>query len=59
MTDYEKAMLHVELAFRRVSDALRKDGETNIEDAFHAMAEELGTLAEEARSEALSQAKRD
>lgn len=49
MTDYEKAMLHIELAFRRVSDALRQGGETNIENALYAMAEEIGGLAEEAR----------
>ena len=49
MTDYEKAMLHVELALRRTSDGLRKKGETGIEDAMWALAEEIATLAEETR----------
>lgn len=49
MTDYEKTMLHVELALRRTSDALRAKGETNIENALWALAEEIANLAEEAR----------
>lgn len=54
MTDYEKAMLHIELAFTRVRDALRRNGETCIEDAFHAMFQELDRLlAEENRQASL------
>jgi hypothetical protein len=47
MSDYQRAMLHVELALRRVSDKLRAGGETNIEDALWAVAEEIGSLSEE------------
>jgi hypothetical protein len=50
--DYEKAMLHMELALRRTSDALRRKGEANIEDAMWLLAEEISTLAEEARQAA-------
>jgi hypothetical protein len=49
MTDYEKTMLHLELALRRACDALRKKGETNIEDALWSLAGEIATLAEETR----------
>lgn len=50
MTDYEKAMLHIELALRRTSDSLRQGGETNIENALWALAEQIATLAEETRA---------
>lgn len=49
LTDYEKSMLHVELALRRTSDALRQGGETTIQDALWALAEQIATLAEETR----------
>jgi hypothetical protein len=49
MSEYQKAMLHIELALRRVSDALRQGGETNTEDALHAVAEEIASLVEEER----------
>lgn len=52
MSDYEKAMLHVELALRRTSQSLRQGGETNIEDALWMLAGHLGELAEEARQAA-------
>lgn len=54
MSDYDIAMMHVELAFRRTASDLRKKGDASIEDALFAVAEELATLAEEAR-----QSKRD
>ena len=34
MSDYDKAIMHVELALRRVSQSLRDNGETSIEDAL-------------------------
>lgn len=49
MTDYEKAMMHVELAIRRASQSLRQGGETSIEDALWVIAGHLGELAEEDR----------
>ncbi len=51
MTDYEKAMLHVELALRRACQSIREGGETSAEDALWIVAGHLGELAEEARRE--------
>lgn len=58
MIEYDRAMVHVELAFRRVAANLRSGGETNIEDAFFAVADELAELAEKARRNALTSGKR-
>lgn len=54
MIEYDRAMVHVELAFRRVAAKLRNGGETSIEDALFLMAEELAELAEEARKTSLT-----
>lgn len=49
MTDYEKAMMHIELALRRACASLRQGGETSAEDALWIVAEQIAELAEEAR----------
>lgn len=49
MRDYDKAMMHVELALRRASQSLREGGETNVEDALWIVAGHLSELAEEER----------
>lgn len=51
MIDYDRAMLHVELALRRASAALRKRGETSIEDAMWMLANEIADLNEKSRRE--------
>jgi hypothetical protein len=45
VTDYEKAMTHVELALRRTANLFNGD----LRDALFVVAEELAGLAEEAR----------
>ncbi len=49
MRDYDKAMLHVELALRRACQSIREGGETSAEDALWIVAGHLGDLAEEER----------
>jgi hypothetical protein len=49
MADYDKAMMHVELAAWRTAADLRRGGETCIEDALIAFAVHLTKLAKEAR----------
>ena len=49
MRDYDKAMLHVELALRRACQSIREGGETCAEDALWIVAGHLSELAEEER----------
>lgn len=49
MRDYDKAMMHVELALRRACQSIRDGGETSAEDALWVVAGHLGELAEEER----------
>lgn len=49
MRDYDKAMLHVELALRRACQTIREGGETSAEDALWIVAGHLGEVAEEER----------
>ena len=49
MADYDKAMMHVELAAWRAAADLRRGGETCIEDALLLFAKHLAGLAKEAR----------
>lgn len=56
MIEYDRAMTQVELALRRTAAKLRRGGETCIEDALWLVADEIASLAEEARRNARPEA---